>query len=61
MSHRRTNSNKHPAWNILGILVVGLLGLAFSHLMYENGADPLKDGLLIGLIAGLTKLWDRFS
>ena len=45
---------KHPIWILLGILVIGGLGLGYCSLMYQNGADPLKDGGLIAIVGGLS-------
>lgn len=52
---------KHPIWLILGVLVVGGLGLGYCQLMYQNGADPMKDGGLIALVAGLVGAWAKVS
>ena len=50
----------HPAWVILFILVVGGLGLGYCEVMYRNGADPLKDGALIGGVTAITAAFFKF-
>jgi hypothetical protein len=52
---------KHPVWLILGFLVTGALGLGYCTIMYNNGADPLKDGGLIAIITGLSVAVGRFT
>ncbi len=49
------------AWFMLAtIAVVGSLGLGYCAIMYNNGVDPLKDGGLIALIAGIVSLAAKF-
>jgi hypothetical protein len=45
---------------ILFILVVGGLGLGYCEVMYRNGADPLKDGALIGGVTAITAAFFKF-
>lgn len=52
---------KHPIWLLLGFLVVGGLGLGYCSLMYQNGADPLKDGALVSIVSGLAIAVGRFT
>ncbi len=55
------SDHKHPVWFLLFVLLVGGLGLGYCQVVYHNGSDPLKDGGLIALVAGLVGLWAKFS
>lgn len=55
------SDHKHPIWFLLFILVVGVVGLGYCQVMYENGTDPLKDGGLIAIVAGMVGLWSKFG
>jgi len=51
----------HPGWFCLFALTVGGLGLGYCEIMYKNGVDPIKDGGLIAIVAGLVATWNKLT
>lgn len=51
----------HPIWTLATVAIVGLLGLGYCQIAYQNGFDLLKDGGLVALLTGASVLANKLN
>ncbi len=54
------SDRQHPIWLTVFVATVLAVGLGYSNITFQNGADVPKDSGMIALVSGLTLIYCRF-